>query len=258
VIALGTAHRAQETRHHRSLDNGFSFHRSEWMDGGRDPALSPTVFLVEQPPHSVLHPHFHTQNQFQVVAEGSGTLGRQRVGPGSAHYAGAYTGYGPLIAGPEGLSYFTIRAAYETGAHFLPADRAQLRRGPKRHAHGPWHEGADAATLQALQGTARTPLIDPDAEGLEAFSLLVPAGSAVELPPATGAGQFQLVLAGEYVAPQGRLGRWESRFLSCGKDTGGCCAGAAGLHLLVLRMPHTAAEYARQDAPSDFSCISGR
>jgi len=256
VIALGTASRAHETRHHRILDNGFSFHRSEWMDGGRDPALSPTIFLVEQPPHSVLHPHFHTQNQFQVFTEGHGTLGRQRVGPGSVHYAGAYTGYGPLVAGPEGLSYFTIRATNETGAHFLPADRDQLRAGPKRHAHGPWHEPADRATLRALQCTTREPLIARDPLGMEAFAMLVPAGSPVELPPASGSGQFQLVLAGECVAPQGRLGRWESRFLSCGEDTAGCCAGATGLHLLVLQMPRTASEYARRDDPIDFSCIT--
>ena len=243
MIAIGTARLAQQTRHHRILGNGFSFHRSEWMDSGRDPALSPTVFLVEQPPHSVLHPHFHTQNQFQVFKEGSGTLGRHSVGPGSVHYAGAHTGYGPLVAGPEGLSYFTLRAAYETGAHFLPADRDQLRRGPKRHAHGPWHEPADGAPLRALQCTSRVQLMAQDPQGLEALALLVPAGSAVELPPATRSGQFQLVLGGEYVAPHGSLGRWESRFLSCGEDTGGCCAGAAGLHLLVLQMPQTASDY---------------
>lgn len=257
MIVVGTTRRAQETRHHRVLDNGFSFHRSEWMDGGRDPALSPTIFLVEQPPHSVLHPHFHTRNQFQVFKEGSGTLGRRSVGPGSVHYAGAHTGYGPLVAGPEGLSYFTVRAAYETGAHFLPADRDQLRRGPKRHVHGPWHEPADTATLRGLQCTTRAQLIERDADGLEAFSLLVPGGSAVELAPEKGPGQFQLVLAGEYIAPQGSLGRWESRFLSCGEDTAGCCAGATGLHLLVLRMPRTAPEYVPRDGAGDFSCISG-
>ena len=101
------------------------------MQGGRGPGLSPTVFLVEQPPNSVLAPHFHAQNQFQVVKDGSGTLGPHAVGPGSVHYAGAFTGYGPLVAGPAGLSYFTIRAVYETGANFLPA-RARQAAGADR------------------------------------------------------------------------------------------------------------------------------
>ena len=54
MIALGSATLAQETRHRRVLDNGFHFHRSEWMQSGRGPGLCPTVFLVEQPPHAVL------------------------------------------------------------------------------------------------------------------------------------------------------------------------------------------------------------
>ena len=83
MIVLGSAKRAEETRHCRTLATGFSFHRSEWLESGRDGAMSPTVFLVEQPPHSVLDPHFHAQNQFQVVKQGSGTLGPHAVGPGS-------------------------------------------------------------------------------------------------------------------------------------------------------------------------------
>lgn len=82
MIALGCAALAGETRHRRVLENGFSFHRSEWMQSDRGPGLSPTVFLVEQPPNAVLAPHFHTQNQFQVVKEGSGTWVRTPWAPG--------------------------------------------------------------------------------------------------------------------------------------------------------------------------------
>ncbi len=81
MIALGSAALAGETRHHRVLENGFSFHRSEWMRSDPGPGLSPTVFLVEQPPNVVLAPHFHTQNQFQVIKEGSGTLVSTRWAP---------------------------------------------------------------------------------------------------------------------------------------------------------------------------------
>ena len=102
-MLIGTSERARMSRHPRALPDGFSFHRSEWMDGGKDPLWSPTVFLVEQPPDSILASHFHTQNQFQVVMAGSGKLGAHDVRHGSVHYAGAYTGYGPVVAGPQGL-----------------------------------------------------------------------------------------------------------------------------------------------------------
>ena len=79
------------------------------MDSGDDPTLSPTVALIEQPAGFEFMPHFHRQNQFQVFVGGSGSLGRHALAPVVVHYAGAYTGYGPLLAGPEGIQYFTLR-----------------------------------------------------------------------------------------------------------------------------------------------------
>jgi hypothetical protein len=243
VIALGSATLAQQTRHQRVLDNGFRFHRSEWMQNGRGPGLSPTVFLVEQPPHSMLAPHFHACNQFQVIQDGSGTLGPHSVGPGSVHYAGAYTGYGPLVAGPAGLSYFTIRAGYETGANFLPAARDRLRRGPKRHAQGPAHPPWSIAALRGLASACRVPLIAPH-DDLDAHAVQLPPLAPLEPDEPGGSGQFQLVLAGTLATPQGTLRAWESRYLSPGEDARGCTAGECGLHLLVLQMPAPAHEYA--------------
>jgi hypothetical protein len=243
MITLGSAALAGETRHHRVQDNGFSFHRSEWMQSGRGPGPSPTVFLVEQPPNSVLAPHFHMQNQFQVIRAGSGMLGRHAVGPGSVHYAGAFTGYGPLAAGPEGLSYFTIRAVFETGANFLPAARDRMRQGPRRQAQGPAHEPLPLDALRNLASTRRIQLIAPQGD-LEACALQLPPFAQVEPGEPGGSGQFQLVLAGALETPQGRLQAWESRYLSSGEDAAGCAAGASGLHLLVLQMPASAPEYA--------------
>jgi hypothetical protein len=244
MIRLGSATRAQQTRHGRTLANGFSFHRSEWMESGRDGALSPTVFLVEQPPRSVLDPHFHAQNQFQVVQQGSGMLGPHAVGPGSVHYAGAFTGYGPLVAGPQGLSYFTVRAVFEMGANFLPVARERLQRGPKRHAVGPIHEPLSPVQLSALPAPVRIDLIGSPADELAAYAWHLPALAPVRLPPPRGSGQFQLVMAGEFLTPEATLSRWETRYLSTGEHGGDCRAGAGGLQLLVLQMPARAPEYA--------------
>jgi len=244
MIAIGNARLAGETRPHRVLDNGFSFDRSEWMQSGQGPGLSPTVFLVEQAPGSVLTPHFHTQNQFQVFQAGSGMLGRHAVGPGSVHYAGAFTGYGPLVAGPEGLSYFTIRAVFETGANFLPAARDRMQQGPRRHAQGPAHEPLSIDALRGLASACRVQLIAPQ-DDLEAYALQLPPLAQVEPSEPDGSGQFQLVLAGGLETPQGRLRAWESRYLSPGEGAAGCAAGESGVHLLVLQMPANAAAYAQ-------------
>jgi hypothetical protein len=151
------------------------------------------------------------------------------------------------VAGPAGLSYFTMRAGYETGANFLPAARDRVRRGPKRHAQAPVHPPLPIAALGGLASACRHPLI-PLQDDLEAYALQLPPRALLEPDEPGGSGQFQLVLAGTLATPQGPLRAWESRYLSPGEDAGGCAAGESGLHLLVLRMPAHAPEYAAAEA----------
>ena len=48
--------------------------------------------------------HFHHVDQFQVIVAGGGRLGTHGVEPLAVHYAGAYTAYGPIVAGAQGVS----------------------------------------------------------------------------------------------------------------------------------------------------------
>ena len=242
-MLIGTLDRARTSRHARWLPDGFSFHRSEWMDSGKDPLFSPTVFLVEQPPGSVLASHFHTQNQFQVVMAGSGKLGAHEVRHGSVHYAGPYTGYGPVVAGPEGLSYFTIRAVYETGANFIDSARDKMVRGPKRHVQGPPLDALPVDDLARLTEPCMTHLIEPQADRLEACVWYVPPGSHVEAPVPAPSGQFQFVMSGSLRHEGTWCTRWENRYVSVDEPASVLEAGPQGLQVLLLQMPAKAPEY---------------
>jgi hypothetical protein len=242
-MLIGTSERARISRHPRALPNGFSFHRSEWMDGGRDSLRSPTVFLVEQPPDSVLASHFHTQNQFQVVKAGSGKLGAHDVRHGSVHYAGAYTGYGPVVAGPRGLSYFTIRAVYESGANFIDSSRDKMVRGPKRHMQGPPLDALPADDLARLTAPCVTHLISPQPDHLEACVWYLPADSRIEAPAPAPSGQFQFAMSGSMRHEGTWLTGWESRYLAAAEPGGLLEAGPQGLQVLLLQMPAKASEY---------------
>ena len=71
---------------------------------------------------------------------------------------------GPLVAGGQGLKYFTFRNAREEG--FIPVGRREsMRPGPKRHAQSqPWaSHGAGA-----VDRTERHELIAPGEDGLAA------------------------------------------------------------------------------------------
>src|SRR6201986_2249690 len=50
------------------------------------------AFLVEQRAPAV-QAHFHEVDQFQIVVEGSGSLGREPVRVGAVHYTDGYTSY---------------------------------------------------------------------------------------------------------------------------------------------------------------------
>jgi hypothetical protein len=86
----------------------------------------PMLYLVEQDANTTIPTHFHQVTQFQVAVAGSGRLGAQALSPVTLHYASAFTGYGPLAASSEGLSYFTARNAFDPGLRPLPEARAEL------------------------------------------------------------------------------------------------------------------------------------
>ena len=152
MITFGT--RAAGTARRRAAPAmGVVFHKGEWMDSGDDSTLSPTVALIEQPAGFEFMPHFHRQNQFQVFVGGSESIGRHALAPVVVHYAGAYTDYGPRVAGPKGIQYFTLRPVCESG--FIPLAQRQQRMiaGPKRHAQSAAIAVASPKTMQAWTQT---------------------------------------------------------------------------------------------------------
>ena len=112
----------------------------------------PQAFLIEMHAGETILPHFHEVDQFQVFVAGSGGMGRQPAATLAVHFAEHHTGYGPINAGPQGYSYFTLRARSDPGAHYLhrPGYREALKPSRKRHgvstgnlqrsAHYPEHE----------------------------------------------------------------------------------------------------------------------
>src|SRR4051812_47373824 len=76
----------------------------------------------------VVRPHFHPMRQFQVIATGGGHLGKLPVQAMSFHYADCFTPYGPIVAGEEGISFFTLRPKSSVGTYFVPQDRDKMER----------------------------------------------------------------------------------------------------------------------------------
>ena len=235
MIAIGT--RAHGVTKRRQLPKMVEhFYKSEWLEAGEDPVLSPTASLIEQPPHATLEAHFHRQNQFQVFVEGDGQIGPHALDCVLVHYAGAYTGYGPLIAGPKGIKYFTIRPVCESG--FIPATQARehMVRGPKRHLTvGPIDLSAPPVGSQPGQELALHPF---EADGLGVGYLqLQPQGQIhMDRHPASD-GVFVFVLQGQLNLPTQTLAPWELFFVSRDEPLPVCTAGPEGATILSLHCP---------------------
>ena len=198
----------------------------------------PQGFLVSQPAGTTTRPHFHETNQFQVFVDGSGRFGKQRAAPLTVQYASGHTPYGPIVAGEQGVVYFTLRQRWDPGAKYMPQMRDRLQRGRQRQALIADLPVQTPATLAQRQHNDTLCFLGPEADGLLGSLIsLAPNASAVIPTPADGAGQYHVVVAGSMRDGARQLERWSCQFAFADDAPSRAEAGAGGLQLLVLRFP---------------------
>ena len=237
MIRTGTLEKARAERRHHILPNGTGYWRNGLIASPPEDPVAPQAFLVEQDPGTVIEPHFHLENEFQVMVGGSGSLGRHAVEPVSVHYAGAHTGYGPITAGSDGLAYFTLRVRMDFGAQFLPGARDKMQRVAKRHLLGNPVRPSQASELAARREPEVVIILQPESDGIAAWMLRVPAGGTAAAPVHPGGGRFLLVIGGVLELNGERLPRLSTAFVSGEESVPPLRAGNEGLEILVLQFP---------------------
>jgi hypothetical protein len=202
-------------------------------------APRPQAFLVEQVPNWLLPTHYHQEHQFQVVVGGSGRMGASAIALLGVHYASPHAAYGPLVSGKEGLAYLTLRAVHDSGAWYLPDQREHLLlRIPKKHAHGAPAQRPTDEALPHLAAPVIETLIEPDAQGLAAWTVSLPAQASVPKPAGEAAhgGRFYVVTRGSLVHGgeplQGLAVVW-----CAAQDRFEAQAGEEGAELVVVQFP---------------------
>lgn len=223
----------------RTFDEGkFRGHTDYLIESAPGARPAPQAFLVHQSPGWVLPPHFHLEEQFQVVTGGAGTLGKHAVSPITVHYTSRETGYGPLVAGAEGLDYLSLRAVTDPGAWYMPESRDKMRRGLRKWQAtlGPM----DVSVPGPLSSTSHSTeaLLPMDEDGLAVWLLRLPAhAQAVAPPQQAGGGRFHVVVGGTLDRSGEELGYAACIWRDASDPELDICAGAAGLALLVLQFP---------------------
>jgi len=243
----------------RVLPNGteVSVREFQWSTGKVDEG--PQCFIVDQPAFKVVEPHFHTEDEFQIVTAGDGRLGRHPVRPLAIHYSGAYTPYGPIVPGGDGIQYYTLRAKRDYGAQFLPAARDKMdQSAPKR-----FYMGYDApapgepAVLRTLSGADLVTVLEPTEEGTASWLLTVGPGAGFTVPSAEKTGGQYVVVTGGSLELGGReYGLWSTAFVWAGEPSYQAAAGPNGLQAIVMQFPekHEKADLIAAPAAQQWHC----
>lgn len=239
MLLAKTMDEARPSRHLGELYNGARYWRSDYFGSARSEPELPQAFYIEQFPGSVVPPHFHVVNQFQVVVRGGGTLGRHQLRPLAIHYSGEYTGYGPVTAEPEGLCYFTLRPNADHGAQFFPEARSRIKLTPnRRNVIGAEIEPIAPEALAALHVPDLSPLIEGYDDGLAAWLVRLGAKGKVEAPrTAAGGSRYVIVTGGGLCHGEVLLPERSCLFSSADEPGLALRAGAQGLEALVMQYP---------------------
>jgi hypothetical protein len=246
IHAMAGAQAIRGRRVIKSNGTGEEHWRTDFLGARSDGEIrkKPQAFLIEMHADETIVPHFHAVDQFQVFVAGSGGLGRSNdaANPIAVHYADRYTGYGPILAGPQGYSYFTLRANSDSGAVYLhePGYREKLKPSKKRHymVHGltlstePVLRNRREAALEALFENQQQ-----DVRGPAAWMLRLGPDMALRGPASRGGGQYYLVANGSLECEGASYAAWSTLFLDPADDALDVRAGNGGLEALVLGFP---------------------
>ena len=113
-----------ETTKHLTLDNlaeelpnGIQM---GWLQIGPEGSDAPVIGYSKWPPGRTVPPHTHSSDYVEIILEGSQRIGKTWHKAGDVRMVKAGTGYGPLTAGPEGVTFLVVFATGDHYATLLP------------------------------------------------------------------------------------------------------------------------------------------
>lgn len=200
------------------------------------------AFRIDMSANMQLDSHFHIVDQFQIFIAGSGTIGRHNAAMVTAHYADHHTGYGPLIAGDQGMSYLTLRPKSDAGLVKLstPNVRDQLQPTKRRHRVS----SQVVLSIPPVLAHIEAPIIETVMEekegddGMTATVYRLGAHMACSAPdPRSTGGYFIIVMNGSLQHAGEAYEPWSLVWVSQDDNAPTLLAGDKGVEVLVSVFP---------------------
>ncbi|WP_321794989.1 hypothetical protein [Caballeronia sp. J97] len=203
----------------------------------------PQATMSELNPHESVVSHFHGVTMFQCFIAGSGTLGarKQVLEPLTVQFKDHHTAYGPIVAGPQGLSFVAMRMYTGNSEPVYldkPGYRDRLEPSKRRHLTSEPVRFSIEPVLAARKEAVWETLLEDASDGMHAQVVRLGAGMSVPGPdPKAAAGYYVLVGNGTLLHNNEELPLWSMVVVEPSEEKFDIRAGDKGLEALVLQYP---------------------
>lgn len=205
-------------------------------------SAGPQALMTQMAANETILPHFHGVAQFQIFPSGAGMMAKTEVRPLMLQYKDHHSAYGPLVAGPQGLTFIALRNRIGDSAPVYlskPGYKEKLKPSKRRNWVSPHINLSTRPVLQFRKEVAWEPVFDAEkkiTDELSAQLLRLGAGmSAMGPDPQAGGGYYVFVANGSLEKHGESLPAWSMIFVEPGEDAFEIKAGSVGLEVLVMQ-----------------------
>ncbi len=207
-------------------------------------APGPQATMTEMTPNETIVPHFHGVTQFQLFPAGAGTIGKgDPILPLMVQYKDRHTAYGPLIAGPQGLSFMALRIKTGDSAPVYlnkPGYREKLKPSKRRNLFSAPIVLSTEPVLMHRKEASWEALFDASKIDDEMAAHVLRLGAnmtAMGPDPAKSGGYYLFVANGTLINAGTEMPLWSMVVVESTEPAVEIKAGAKGLEVLVLQYP---------------------
>lgn len=206
-------------------------------------APGPQATMSELRANETIVPHFHGVSMFQCFIAGSGTLGarKQVIERLTVQFKDHHTAYGPIISGPQGLSFVAMRMYTGNSEPVYldkPGYREKLQPSKRRHLTSEPVRFSTAPVMQSRTEVVWETLFQDVEDGMHAQVVRIGAGMTVAGPdPRAAAGYYVFVGNGSLLHNGEELPLWSMVVVEPTEEKFEIRAGDLGVEALVLQYP---------------------
>jgi hypothetical protein len=206
------------------------------------PGAGPQATMSELQAHETILPHFHGVTMFQLFIAGSGTIGNrgQELRPLTVQFKDHHTAYGPVTAGPQGLSFVALRLISGASSPVYmgkPGYREQMQPSKRRNLTSSPVQFSIEPVMQARTEVVWEDLLEGN-DGMRAQLVRLGAGMSVPGPdPRRAGGYYVFIGNGSLLSDGDELPLWSMAVVENSESGFEIRAGSKGLEALVLQYP---------------------